>query len=74
VIKNVRAYNVKVGDQLFWFDTKKMEQIIMVVDRVDSDHPDIVQYHLKQDGKGPAKYTWQSKRHSLVRVRREDNK
>lgn len=67
--RNVRAWNVRVGDELPFFDTKKRKERAMVVVETSASCEGVVQLTIRNKG-GRHRYVWQMRRTSLVRVRR----
>lgn len=73
--KRVRAWNVRVGDELPWFDAKAKAEIAMVVRGVHvRELLDGTQYVaidiVKRDAKRKQRYVWRTAKNSTVRVRR----
>lgn len=75
--KRVRAWNVKVGDELPWWNSKTRRVCTMVVKTV-SVHPlpDDTSYVAmdlyKKGARRKQTYVWRCAKNSLVIVRRED--
>lgn len=66
----VRAWNVRIGDELSFFDSKKQREQMMLVVGFDLSFPGVQQLFLRRGKTGKASYRWNMKRGSLVRVRR----
>ncbi len=75
VTKQVRAYNVQIGDELAFFDTKAQRERTMVVDGFDRRGPSAGPYAVvltitAKGARRKQRYLMPFKWHSLVRVRR----
>jgi hypothetical protein len=68
--KQVRACNVRVGDELPWLDTKRLIEVRMFVVETDQSFPGVVQLRLRRGKRGKVPYNWNMKSTALVRVRR----
>jgi len=71
VTKRVRAWNVRIGDELPWWDAKARREVAMIVTGFDLSFPGVQQLSLRRGKRGKAAYRWNVKAHALVRVRRE---
>lgn len=74
--KGVRCYNVKVGDELSFFDTKARRERIMVVRATmwQKDNPRVISLTLtmKRARHPQERYVWRMARHAVVRIRRAE--
>ena len=73
--KRVRAWNVKPGDELSWFDSKAKAEIAMLVKTVRvcafADGSEYVSLEVvKRDAKRKQRYVWRTAKNASVRVRR----
>ena len=68
--KQVRAYDVRVGDELSFFDMKALREKTMVVVAVDLGFPGVQQLLLRHRRNGKRRFRWNMKLTAWVRVRR----
>lgn len=71
--RQVRAFNVRVGDEMSWYDTQLHREATMVVAGVEVRESSPFPIHLtlnRKSAKRKQRYLISFKRHQLLRVRR----
>lgn len=79
ITKQVRAWNVRIGDELAWWDAKAKKEVTMVVRLVNIRYPYDAQPYVamdlyKKDAKRKQVYIYRCLKNALVRVRRKDDR
>lgn len=74
--KRIRAWNIRINDELLWFDSNAGKEVTMIVTGFDLSFPGVQQLFLRKKcvRKTALPYRWNMGLNKLVRVRRESEK